>query len=113
MSEQTAAGALALLGTPSELATAARPQPQEMSGYWVYPSLDERPRRTLQVSVRPPNGCFDIQLEMQPQAYGTLDDGERRYAVVAIDSPELTWVVTQIRVVSRSLQGPYSGVPAC
>jgi len=113
MSEQTASGALALLGTPTEPVSAAPPEPREMGGYWVYPSLDERPRRTLQVEVRPPNGCFDIQVEMQPQAYGTLDDGERRHAVVGIDGPALNWVVTQVRVVSRSLRGPYSGVPAC
>ncbi len=113
MSEQTASGALALLGRPTEPIAAAPPQPQELGGYWVYPSLDERPRRTLQVEVRPPNGCFDIQVDLQPQAYGTLDDGDRRYAVVGIDGPGLTWVVTQVRVVSRSLRGPYSGVPAC
>ena len=113
MSEQTASGALALLGRPSEPVSAEASQPQEMGGYWVYPSLDERPRRTLQIEVRPPNGCFDLQVDLQPQAFGTLDDGDRRYAVVGLDGPALTWVVTQVRVVSRSIRGPYSGVPAC
>jgi len=113
MNEQTANGVLALLGIPTEGVAAAPSPPQEMGGYWVYPSLDERPRRTISVEVRPPNGCYDIQVELQPQAYGTLDGGDRRYAVVGLDGPTLTWVVTQVRVVSRSLRGPYSGVPAC
>lgn len=113
MAEQTARGALALLGRLTEPASAAASEPQEMGGYWVYPSLDERPLRTLQVEVRPPNGCFDLQVDLQPQAFGTLDDGDRRYAVVGLDGPALIWVVTQVRAVSRSIRGPYSGVPAC
>ncbi len=113
MSEQTARGALALMGTPEEPPAAAPPEPREMSGYFVYPSLDDRPRRILQIELRPPNGCFDVQVELQPQAIGTLDHGERRLAVVGRDRADLTWVVTQVRVVSRSIRGPYSGVPAC
>ena len=113
MSERAASGALALLGMPDEVPSAGVPQPQEIGGYWVYPSLDERPTRTLQVEVRPPNGCFDVQLELQPQAVGTLEDGGRRYAVVGTNNPVLNWVVTQVRIVSRSIRGPYSGVPAC
>ena len=113
MSERNARGALALLGMPDEPASTAVPQPEEVGGYWTYPSLEGRPTRTLQVGVRPPNGCYDVQVEMQPQAIGTLGVGDRRYAVVGTESAALTWVVTQIRIVSRSLRGPYSGVPAC
>ena len=113
MPERTARGALGLLGTPTEPSSAAVPQPEEVGGYWVYPSLDGRPRRTLLVEVRPPNGCFDVQVELQPQAIGTLQDGDRRYAVVGTESAALDWVVTQVRVVSRSIRGPYSGEPAC
>ena len=113
MPERSARGALALLGAVSEPPSTAVPQPEEVGGYWVYPSLDRRPKRTLQVSVRPPNGCHDVQVELQPQAIGTLAVGDSRYAVVGTESAALDWVVTQVRVVSRSLRGPYSGVPAC
>lgn len=111
--ELTARGAMALLGTPRELESASIPQPEQSGGYWVYPSLNDRPIRTFQVEVRPPNGCFDVQVELRPQAVGTLTVGDRRYAVVGTESATLAWVVTQVRVVSRSLRGPYSGVPAC
>jgi len=113
MPERTARGALALLGTLREPEPVAVPQPEEVGGYWVYPSLDGRPRRTLRVEVRPPNGCYEVQVDLQPQAVGTLQDGDRRYAVVGTDNAALDWVVTQVRVVSRALRGPYSGVPAC
>lgn len=113
MPEQTARGALALLGAIEEPVEVRIPQPEEVGGYWVYPSLDGRPRRTLAVQIRPPNGCYAVQVDLRPQAIGTLDDGERRYAVVGSDDATLNWVVTQVRVVSRSLRGPYSGVPAC
>jgi len=113
MSERTARGALALLGRIVEPEAEAVPPPEEVAGYWVYPSLDSRPSRVLQVQIRPPNGCFDLQVDLQPQAVGTLDDGEHRYAVVGTESAALDWVVTQVRVVSRSLRGPYSGAPAC
>ena len=113
MPERTAQGTLALLGTPTEVAPTSAPPPERMGGYWIYGSLDARPRRTMHVEVRPPNGCFDVQVDLQPQAVGTLDDGDRRYAVVGTDEPTLNWVVTQVRIVSRSLRGPYAGVPAC
>jgi hypothetical protein len=113
MPERAARGALALLGRLDEPDSAPVPGPEEVSGYWVYPSLDGRPIRRLQVSVRPPNGCYDVQIELQPQAIGTLAAGDRRYAVIGTDNAALDWVVTQVRVVSRSLRGPYSGVPAC
>jgi len=112
--EETARGVLARLGSIREPEGAAPAPPQEVGGYWVYPSLDERPARVLQVSLRPPNGCFDVQVELRPQAIGLLDDGgDTRYAVVGRESSALNWVVHQVRVVSRSVRGPYSGVPAC
>jgi hypothetical protein len=113
MPERTARGAMALLGNVSEPVSAAVSPPVEVSGYFVYPSLEERPIRTLEVAVRPPNGCYDVQVEMRPQAIGTLGVGNDRNAVVGTGSAALDWVVTQVRVVSRSLRGPYSGVPAC
>ena len=113
MPEQAARGALALLGVINEPEAVGVRQPEEIRGYWVYPSLADRPRRTLRVRVRPPNGCFEVQVDLQPQAIGTLDAGENRYAVVGTESGALDWVVTQVRIVSNSLRGPYLGVPAC
>ena len=79
----------------------------------MYPSLDERPVRTLRAEVRPPNGCLDVLVDLQPRAIGVLLDGDDRYAVVGRGEPTLDWVVTRIRVVSRAIRGPYAAGVAC
>lgn len=113
MSERNARGALALLGTPGDVGTPPFRAPMVMSGYAVYASLAARPERTLGAQVRPPNGCYDVQLTLQPRAAGILIDGTQRYTVVGRAGAELEWVVTRVRVVSRALPGPYADGVAC
>jgi hypothetical protein len=110
MPERTIEGALTLLGTVRRGQEDTR-SPEEIGGYAVYPSLDGRPRRTLQVEVRPPNGCFDVAVDLQPQATGILHRAGQRYAVVgdAVDVP-LIWVSTRIRITTRRVSGPYAAV---
>ncbi len=112
MDQQTAEGSLALLGGPIEEGS-SNPPSETVSGYVTYPSFDARPRRTLRAEVRPPNGCFDVLVDIQPRAIGILQDGENRYIVVAREGDAFVWVVTQIRAVSRRITGPYSAGPAC
>ena len=93
-------------------ATSNTASPREMGGYSVY-SFEGRPRRTLLVEVRPPNGCFDVTVDLQPQATGILRDGSQRYVVIGAGSDvPLTWVATRIRITTRRVSGPYSAV-AC
>jgi hypothetical protein len=110
--ERTIRGALALLGVVSEETPPTIPEPQEIGGYRVYPSLDERPRRALKVEVRPPNGCFDVTVDLQPRAAGILQRGDRRYAVISEGDVALQWVATRIQIVSRAVSGPYGSL-AC
>lgn len=112
MDQRTAEGTLALLGSPIEEGT-SNPPSRVIDGYVTYPSLEGRPKRTVRAEVRPPNGCFDVIVDIQPQAIGILQDSENRYAVVAREGESYNWVVTQVRVVSRRLTGPYSAGPAC
>ncbi|UCG87076.1 MAG: hypothetical protein JSW71_00580 [Gemmatimonadota bacterium] len=113
MNERRAAGELALLGTPEEVTAGTQNQGQVQAGYLVFSSLEERPRRRLRAEVRPPNGCFDVVVDLQPQAIGTISAGGQRHVAVAREGSSPTWVVTQIRIVSRSRSGPYAGNPAC
>jgi hypothetical protein len=112
MDQQKAEGTLARLGTPREEGS-TDPPARVISDYVTYPSLEDRPKRTLRAEVRPPNGCFDVIVDLQPQAIGLLQDGEERFAVVARVGDAYRWVVTQIRVVSRSMTGPYAAGPSC
>ncbi len=111
--ERTVEGMLAMLGPVRRAGSESTRQPQEIGGYLVFPSLEERPRRTLLVEVRPPNGCFDVTVDLQPQTAGILRRGSRRYAVIGegSDAP-LTWVATRIRITTRRISGPYASV-AC
>ena len=111
--EQNARGALALLGTPHELPSGVLDEPESVGRYFVYPSLDERPVRTLRAEVRPPNGCLDVFADLQPRSIGVLLDGDNRYAVVGRGELALDWVVTRVRVVSRAIRGPYAAGVAC
>lgn len=110
--ELTVRGSLAMFGTPAELPAREAPPPQTVSGYLVYPSPEARPVRTLQVDVRPPNGCFDIQMELRPQIAGVLIKGEERLAVIGRRGDEPRWVSTQVRIVNRAVAGP-DGAALC
>lgn len=112
MPERTAEGTLALLGTPVVLGT-DEGRGSVIEGYLVFPSLEQRPRRTLAVAVRPPNGCYDVQVDLQPRAQGILALEGRRYAVIGRRGTAYEWVVTQIRIVSRSMRGPYAEGVVC
>jgi hypothetical protein len=112
MSERTAEGTIALLGSP-ERVSSANPRSQVIDGYVTFTSLDTRPVRTLRAEVRPPNGCYDVLVDLRPRAIGVLKDGDVRYAVVGREGDAFDWVVTQIRAVSRSRRGPYAGATAC
>jgi hypothetical protein len=111
--QRRAEGELALLGNPEEIAVSTPPAGPPLAGYVVYNSLDSRPSRTLRAVVRPPNGCFDVLVELRPRVIGTIQDGEQRYVAVAEEGGSPVWVVTQIRIVSRSMHGPYAAAPAC
>lgn len=113
ISRQNAEGALALLAPPVE-ASAPNAAPPELIGkYLAYPSLEQRPRRVLRAEVRPPNGCYDVLVELRPRVIGVLVDGDRRYAAIGPEGTDAEWTVTQIRVVSRSMPGPYAPAVAC
>lgn len=106
LSQQHAEGALALLGVPREEQAGTGPRADTLAGYVVYPSLQDRPRRALKVEVRPPNGCFDVAVDLQPKVVGLVVDGNREYAAVGPPGTEEEWVVTRVVVVSRQLPGP-------
>ena len=106
-------GVLALLGTPFVADSAMDSRADTISGYVAYRNLDTRPRRTLVASVRPPNGCYDAFVDLQPRAIGVLTKGRDRWVVITRVGGVQEWVVTRVRVVSRSMAGPYTGEPAC
>jgi len=101
------------IGTPKEGEPPVNTLPDTVSGYLVYRSLDQRPRRTLLAEARPPNNCYDVLVDIQPRSTGTLSRRGRQWIVVPPADPGHEWVVTRIRAVSRSLAGPYSAGPAC
>lgn len=113
MPERQARGALALIGTPEEIGAPAFRAPLVVSGYAVYRSADARPVRRLRAAARPPNGCFDVPVTLQPRARGILAADGRRYAVVGRENTELEWVATEVQVVSRAVEGPYAEGVAC
>ena len=111
--EETARGMLALLGGARERAGSAPRAPVTVGGYQVYTTSDDRPRRTLIAEVRPPNGCYDVQVTIAPRSIGRLAQGDGSVVVVAHRGQPITWAVDRLRVVSRALAGPYAGSPAC
>ena len=113
ISRQNAEGGLALLAPPVEATASNAPAPTLVGKYLAYPSLAQRPRRVLRADVRPPNGCYDVLVEMRPRVVGILVDGDRRYAAIGPDGTEPEWTVTEIRVISRSVPGPYAPDVAC
>lgn len=112
MTRQNAEGALALLGVAREVPAGESPRADTVAGYLVYPSLEDRPRQTLKVEVRPPNGCFDVAVDLQPRAIGLLRDGRIEYAAIGPPTAPPDWVVTRVRVTSRAMPGP-AGPAAC
>ena len=66
ISETEARGALALLGTVRDEG-APTLIPDQIAGYQVFPSLAARPRRVFSARVRPPNGCYDVRMTLQPR----------------------------------------------
>ncbi len=108
--ELEAEGALALLGPPQPATPPVTPRADTLRGLVVYPSLEGRPTRSLKAEVRPPNGCYDAVVDIQPRTVGILVVGERRYAVIGPPEAQLEWVATRIRVINRAIAGP--GGPA-
>ena len=113
VSPQNAEGALALLGAPEDRGITGGSSLQQKGGYAVYPSREEVPIRTLVAAVRPPNGCFDVYVELAPRILGALIEGDNRYAVIGPENEPGEWVVTRIRIVSRAVAGPYDPEVAC
>lgn len=113
LSEREAQGTLALLGPPREIASSGSTEPQVVQGYAVYESMERRPRRTFRAEVRPPNGCFDALVDVQPRAVGVLLTDSQRYAVIGQRDAPLEWVVTEVRIVSRSMQTPDGEAAVC
>ncbi len=112
LSQQEAQGAMALLGT----ATTTGPQtitPNEIGDYLVFPSLEQRPRRTITTEVRPPNGCYDVTVDVQPRSIGNVFDDGQSYTAIGRRGDTPSWTVTRIQVASRSMAGPLSGPPEC
>lgn len=112
MSQRNAEGALALLGVPRTVEEPEMVQPQVVSRYAVYPSLERRPRRVLRAEVRPPNGCMDVEVVLAPRAIGELVVGDRRYAVIGPEGAPLEWVSIEVRAINRAASGP-AGPAVC
>jgi hypothetical protein len=79
----------------------------------VYSSLDARPRRTLLVEVRPPNGCYEVQVVLRPQVVGVLLKDSNRYAVIGERDALPEWVSTEVRITSRAEIGLDGTVTGC
>ncbi len=110
--QREAEGALALLGVPQPAVSPVMPRADTLRGLVVYPSLEGRPNRPLKVEVRPPNGCYDVVVDIQPRAAGVLVDRDRRYAVIGPPEAQLEWVATRVHVIHRAVAGP-AGPSAC
>jgi hypothetical protein len=110
--EQEAEGTLALLAPPRRMGPATTPRADTLRGLVAYPSLDQRPMRTVEAQVRPPNGCYDAIVDIQPRAAGALIVGNRRWAVTGPPAVPFDWVATRIHIVNRAVAGP-DGPAAC
>jgi hypothetical protein len=111
--ETRARGTLALLGPVTDEEPPAAAAAFPFGGYLAYRSLEALPRRRLHAAVRPPNGCYDVQVELAPRVIGTATRDGETFVAVAPRGGTPTWVVHRVRVVSRALRGPYAGPPAC
>jgi hypothetical protein len=52
-------------------------------------------------------------VDLQPRALGIVRRGDRTFAAVARAGAAFEWVVTRIRVISRTISGPYAPGTAC
>jgi hypothetical protein len=109
--EQHARGTLALEGAIREQ------PPREVSpfpfgGFLTYSSLESLPTLVLTTEVRPPNGCYDVRVEIAPQVIGTASRGDRAFVAVARRGSPILWVVHRVRAISRGMDGPW-GTVAC
>jgi hypothetical protein len=112
LQEQEVEGTLALLGPPQPAAPPVNPRADTLRGLLAYASLDGRPTRSLKAEVRPPNGCFDVVVIIQPRASGILVLGDRQYAVIGPPQVQPEWVATRVQVINRAMPGP-AGPAAC
>ncbi len=113
LTERNAMGLLALLGPPQDGEPETVMAPRVIRGFEAYPSVEQRPRRVHKVEVRPPNGCFDVLVDVRPRVVGLLVSGDARRAVVARRGEPAEWVVTRIRVASRALPDTTFGEIVC
>ena len=111
LGDQPARGALALEGTIREREPLLT-SPFPFGGFLAYRSLDAVPKRVLSTEVRPPNGCYDVTVEIGPQVIGTASRGDDRFVAVAHRGDPVLWVVHRVRAVSRAVDGPW-GTVAC
>jgi hypothetical protein len=110
--ETRARGQLALLGDVKQRRVPALGA-RTVGSYIAYGSLEQLPHRFLTTSVRPPNGCFDVELELAPQVIGIVTRGDQPFFAIARRGSVPRDVVHRVRVVSRAMPGPYAGQPAC
>ena len=110
--EREAEGTLALLANVQESGPIGQSQPEPVAGYLVFPSLELRPTKTLTAEVRPPNGCFDVVVMLQPRTIGVVVNGGERRAAVGREGGTINWAVSGFRVTSRSQLGP-GGTRVC
>ena len=110
--ERQARGRLALLG-PIQEPDDVTPAPFPVGSYLVYAEAAVRPRRRLVAEIRPPNGCYDVQVDIAPRIIGTVTRGDESFVVVARRGRQMEWVAVMVRAVSRTMEGPYAGAPAC
>jgi hypothetical protein len=109
--EQPARGALALEG----LARDEPPAPAAVypfAGFLTYRSMEVVPRRRLTAEVRPPNGCYDVLVDIRPQVIGSASRRDNTFVAVARRGRPIVWVVHRIQAVNRAVDGPY-GTAAC
>jgi hypothetical protein len=112
LDETRAKGELALLGNVAERRRAPIGA-VAVGGYVTYRSLAALPQHVLTAAVRPPNGCYDVEVELAPQVLGRVTRGDETFFAVARRGSVAWDVVHRVRVVSRALPGPYAGPPAC
>ena len=113
MAEEELRGVLAMLGPVRERDGAPVSATTSVAGHQVYPSPEQRPARTLFVQVRPPNGCFDLEVTLRPRIVGILVKSGERYASIGKGAVTPTWAVTEFRVLNREIAGSGSAAATC
>lgn len=111
LGEQPARGALALEGEIRE-EPAPEATPVRFGGFLAYSSRAALPMQVLSIEVRPPNGCYDVRVEIGPQIIGTTARGDHEYVAVARRGDPILRVVHRVRAISRAMDGPWGRI-AC